>query len=220
MGMLYHLSDWIFRMLIINLLWFIFNIPVVFFLIHLLLIKNTNGFIAIGLIVLAIMPFLFFPATTGMFSVVRNCVLVKQSSKIVRAYWKAYKEKYIISMIGGIVIVIIWLIVIVDYYVFTTYISASFKYLYLFIFIYLLVFSLHFFSVVVHFEATLFNDLKNALFITFGSPILSIILAILNIVIVYVSFNYMTFIIPLFIGSLVALVSFFGFYRVYLTIQK
>ncbi|KAA0965561.1 DUF624 domain-containing protein [Sporosarcina sp. ANT_H38] len=220
MGMIYNVSEWVIRYLIVNLLWFIFNIPIVFLLINLLMVKNTNEIIAICIIIFAIMPFLFFPATTGMFAVIRRWFMNERDIPIIRSFWKYYKENYVRSMTGGLIIGGMWLIFAVDYYYFTVRVSESFKYLFIFLFIFLLAFTLHFISTTVHFESKLFKSLKNSILITIGSPILSLGLGIITGLIVYVSFNYLTFIIPLFMGSLLALVSFSIFYKVYLRIES
>lgn len=220
MELLYNLTDWIVRMLAVNLLWIIFNIPIIFLLINLFLAKSTNELIAIGIILWGIVPFLFFPATTSLFAVVRNWVLKKQDLPIIHSFWKFYKENYTRSMIAGIIIGFMWLIAIVDYYFFTAQISVYFKYPFIVIFIYLFVYTLHFISGTVHFETKLFTSLKNALFITIGSPISNLGLSILNGVIIYISFNYFTFIIPLFIGSIIALISFLGFYKIYIRVEE
>ena len=220
MGTLYNASEWIIRYLIVNLLWFIFNIPIVFLLINLLMVKNTNEIFAICIVIFAVMPFLFFPATIGMFAVVRKWFMNEEDIPITRSFLKYYKENYIRSMTGGIIIGGMWLIFAVDYYYFTVQVSESFKYLFIFLFIFLLAFTLHFMSNTVHFESKLFKSLKNSLFITIGSPLLSLGLGIVSGLIVYVSFNYLTFIIPLFMGSLLTLLAFSIFYKVYLTIES
>lgn len=181
--------------------------------------KKPDEFILIGLIVLMILPFLFFPATTGMFAVIRGWVMNSHDTSIITSFLKYYKENYIRSMIGGFIIVLIWLIFIVDYYFFTTHVNGHFKYLFIFLAIFLIAFTLHFISGTVHFEAKLFTSLKNALFITIGSPILSAGIGIINVLVIYISFNYLTVLIPLFIGPLIAIVSFYGFYKVYLKID-
>lgn len=220
MGILYNISEGIMKFLTINLLWFLFNIPIVFFLINLLIVKDTNGFIAISIILLLLMPFFFFPATTGMFAVMRKWIMKEREIPVVRTFLQHYKANYMKSMMGGLIIEIIWLIFAADYYFFTMYVSKLFSYLFLFLFIYLLVFTLHFFSTIVHFESRLFNSLKNAMLITIGSPILSFGLGILNGLAIYISFRYFTFLIPLFTGSIIAFVSYLGFYKVYLTLQS
>lgn len=219
MGIIYNISEGIMKFLTINLIWILFNVPIVFFLINLLIVKDTNGFIAISIILLLLMPFFFFPATTGMFAVMRKWIMKEREIPVLRTFWRHYKENYIKSMMGGLIIEVIWIIFAVDYYFFTIYVSKFFSYLFIFIFIYLLVFTLHFFSTIVHFESRLFNSLKNSMLITIGSPILSFGLGILNGLIIFISFRYLTFLIPLFTGAVIAFVSYLGFYKVYLKLQ-
>lgn len=160
--------------------------------------------------------FLFFPATTSMFAIMRHYLLKKEHMRIIPSFLKFYKENYIRSMTGGIIIGSMWLIAIVDYYIFTAQ-SVYVKYPFFIIFIGLFVYTLYFISGTVHFEAKLFTSLRNTLFITLSHPILNFGLGILMIFVIYGSFNYFTIIIPLFIGSLIALTSFSVFYKIFLT---
>lgn len=217
-GKLYNLSEWLIRYLKVNLLWFIFNIPIVFLLLNLLIVKSTNEIISISIVIFALLPFLFFPATTSLFAVIRECFKNSEDIPIVRSFLIFYKENYVRSMTGGLVIGVIWIIFIVDYYYFTVYVSELFFYFFILLFTLLISFTLHFFSVTVHFESKLFKALKNSILVTIASPILSILLGVLTVLFVYLSFNYITFIIPLFMGSLISIVSYRVFYKTYLKI--
>ncbi|WP_240353423.1 hypothetical protein [Cohnella algarum] len=74
-----------------------------------------------------------------------------------------------------------------------------------------------FFSLLSHFHMKTFQLLKNALILTIGRPLRSLSTAIISAFVIYLSFFQFTFLIPFFMGSIVAVVAFFNFYH---TIQK
>ena len=219
MRLLYNILEWMMRFFVVNLLWIIFNIPVVYLLISLLLAENQSQFISLTIILVVISPFLLFPATAGMFGVIRKWIMNEREIPVVQSFWKFYKENYVKSMFGGFIIEVLWIIFIVDCYYFITYVSEMFIYLFIIIFILLFMFTVYFISTIIHFEAKLLYSLKNAMLITVGRPILSLGLGIINALIIYVSVYQITFLIPTFMGTLITLVSFAGFYKVYVTLE-
>lgn len=217
---LYHISEWVKNLLFINILWMVFNLPNLYFIALLYIAADFNGFISIFIIIICLLPFTFFPATTAMFAVIRDLVIKNsQKGSIIRFFWKYYRKNYFLSLLYGIAITFVWVIFIVDYYFFTTHISSLFSYVFFILLFFLFVFTLNVFSVIVHFKSTFFQGLKNALLITIGSPFLTIGIGILNVLLIYVIFNYLTFLIPLFTGSAATLISFAGIYQLFLKIE-
>ncbi|MBM7573551.1 YesL family protein [Aquibacillus albus] len=218
-GGFYKISVWITRFAAVNLLWFIFNFPVFFFVYNLLLVETINELVVTVIILSVITPFIFFPATTAMFAVMRKWVM-GEDIKLASSYWKYYKEEYKKSVIGGMVIGCFWLLLAIDYYF---YINASQSKLFIAFFILLAfilaVFTLHFFSIIVHAQTKLFSAFKNAMYITIGSPILTIEIGLISGLILYFSFHGVAFLIPFFIGAIIAFVSFAGFLRFYSKVQ-
>jgi uncharacterized membrane protein YesL len=211
---LYRLTEWITRLAATNLLWIVFNIPVAYLTFNLFLV-DTSDQLLVNLISLAILaPFIFFPATTAIFGVARKWVTGELDIKILRTFWKTYKENYVRSMLGGFVIVPLWLILIIDYVYFSKLNSPIF-YLFLAIGIFMFVFTIHFFSNTVHFHLKFFAALKNSFLLAIGHPVHTIGIAIVNAFVVYVSFNVFTFLILLGMGSIAAYSSFFIYHKIW-----
>lgn len=220
-GMIFNFLEGLTELLVINVLWVAFNIPIVFFLINLLFVRDFNQLFAMGMVISMLMPFFYFPATAAMYAVIRKWIINKRDVPIVRSYWQHYKENFFKSLGGGIILVLIWWIFTIQYYLFTTYISNSliFVCMFLFLLLYLSVFTMHFFSTLVHFELSVFKSLLNAGFVTLGKPQFTIGTGMLTGLIIYVSTVILPFLIPFFMGSFITLVSFYGFYRVFLKVQ-
>jgi uncharacterized membrane protein YesL len=88
MGGLYRACEWIMRFFVTNVLWLLFNLPIVFFVLNLLLAETINA-VAVSMLPIAILvPFVFFPATTAMFAVVRKWIMKQPDIPIVRSFLK------------------------------------------------------------------------------------------------------------------------------------
>jgi uncharacterized membrane protein YesL len=75
----------------------------------------------------------------------------------------------------------------------------------------LLVVSLHhFFSLLAHFHMKTMQLLKNALVLTIGRPIRSIMITLGTLAVLYISSRF-TFLIPFFFGSVIATFTFYNF---------
>lgn len=211
---LYTFTEWMMRLAWTNILWMIFNIPIIFFGLNLLIGETTNQLIFTIIIMIVLLPFFFFPATTAMFAVVRKWAMGQSDIHIMSSFWKYYKENYVRSVLGGIILVALWAIFFLDYYYFIHIVNDILKYIFYGLFIFLFMFTIHFFSNTVHFYTNLINTLKNALFMTLKNPLLSLITTLVNVLIIMISFKIALFLIPFFMGALVAIISFIGFYRV------
>ncbi|MFZ3576841.1 YesL family protein [Virgibacillus sp. DJP39] len=214
MGGLYGVSEWISRFAVVNLLWLLLNLPLVLIVVNIMWGKQEGAaFLMVPLI--SLMPLLFFPATSAMFASARDWVLSKDSSSITKAYFRYYKENYKKSLLGGMLLTGLWLIWGIDYYYFKDE-SVLFMFSFLMMGVVLFVYTINFFSIIVHYELKLRSMLKKSLIITIGSPILFLTVAIASGVILYVSVNGPLFLIPFFTGSLISFVSFSAFYRLYI----
>lgn len=215
MGSLHGLCDWIMRFSIINMLWILFNIPTILVTILIIFSDSKEGYyVLVGLIIL-LMPILFFPATTAMFACVRQWVMQGTISPLLKSYWTYFKENYKKSFLGGLVLTVAWAVLIADYYYFVNKGTIS-LYIVLIIGVFLFVFSMNFFSVVSHYNLKLGQLFKNALLVTVGNPLMTVVVFIGSIIIFYVSFYVLLFLIPLFSGILIAYLSFVLFYKMYL----
>ena len=214
MSGLYGVTEWITRFAVINLLWILFNLPVALIIINAIYVQQQGALFFIIVLLAIIAPFIFFPATTAMFASVRDWVLQKEDRSLIRSYWKYYKENYRRSVVGGIILTLIWVIWGVDYYYFST-VNVILMFAFIIMGVLLFVFTINFFSVLAHYELNIRSLLKTTLIITVGSPILLFTVTIGSGIILYVSFNGLLFLLLFFTGSLISFISFSAFYRLY-----
>jgi uncharacterized membrane protein YesL len=165
-----------------------------------------------------LMPFLFFPATTAMFGVVRKWVMGEYEVPLLRSFWTYFKENYVRSMVGGIIIVLIWMVWIVDIFLFYQ-INPLIGYLLIFGSILLYVVTIYFFANTVHFDLKLTAALKNSFILAIGNPLYTLFLVISNAGIIYISFNVYTFLIPFFMGTTASFLSFICYYKSIMKIE-
>ncbi|SEB76808.1 DUF624 domain-containing protein [Paenibacillus sp. GP183] len=221
MGGFYRISEWIMRLSVINLLWIICSIPV--FLLGLLsLTSPVEGALLSSLPFLAVLaPFTLFPATAAMFTVARKWVTGDGDVPLLKTFFRGYKENYVQSMIGGLLFVIIFVIIYVNYHFYMGQTGTLRLLSVLFIaFTFIITASMfNFFSIMVHLHMKIFQIIKNSILITIGNPINSVVLIICNGVILYVSLFKFTFLIPFFMGSLMAAFSFWQFHRSFQRLQ-
>lgn len=221
MGGLYRICEWIMRFSVTNVLWVLCASPV-FFLALMMLVSETVDQVLSTLILIAIIsPFLLFPATSAMFAVARKWVMGDVDVPLIRTYFRSYKENYLQSMMGGLLYTLLGVLMVINYRFYLTQ-DNGFQFLSIVFIILsaLIAVSLfHFFSIMTHLHMKVFQILKNALMITIGRPITTLLIAGTNLFIVYISFRY-TFLIPFFMGALIAYMSFFHFYRMFTKVQE
>lgn len=219
MGGLYRISEWIMRLSVINVLWIICSFPF-FYLILAGLIASVESIdylkqsaVLVGLVT----PFTLFPATAAVFTVARKWVMGDVDVPLIKTYFRGYKENYRQSMCGGLVFVLFAALTYLNY---TFYLGRSgAASLLSILFIVLTIISLaamfHFFSIMVHFHMKFWTIIKNCLLLTIGNPGMTVLLLTANGIVIYVSVYHFNFLIPFFMGSIIATVSFFAFFRIY-----
>jgi uncharacterized membrane protein YesL len=212
-GRLNPVFEWILKLAGTNLLWVLFNFPIAYLTLSLFTIKEMSQIVMLIITIAVLVPFIFFPATTAMFGIVRKWVM-KEEVPIIRFFWKYYKENYKRSLVGGSVLTVLWAIVGVDYYYFhaTNYLVS---YLFLFIMVWLFTITLYFFAHTVHTETRLGQGLKNVIILSAANPIFSFGVAIASIVILYISFMKITILLPLFTGAAISFLAFFAYNKVF-----
>mgnify|MGYP001385366465 CR=1 FL=1 len=220
MGGFYRISEWIMRFSVTNLLWVVFNIPVLFLATGLLGAETSDQIHFVFLLIAIVAPFVLFPATAAMYSVVRKWVMGDADVPLVKTFWRGYKENYKQSMLGGLIIVPLWIIYYIDFIFYAIEISSILRYLFIVLGVILLAFTFNFFSMTVHFHMKFWALLKNSALISIGKPLISAGIVIVNGVILYISFTSFTFLLPFFTASLSAYFSFLGFYHIYNKAQQ
>jgi uncharacterized membrane protein YesL len=220
-GRIQPVFEWIVNLAALNITWLVFILPIAYLSLLLVLVEHASQVLMIVLTIVVLSPFLLFPATTAMFGVVRKWYM-KEEIKIVKSFWKFYKENYKRSLSGGLILSFLWLVGVVDYLYIKSDVSFV-NYIVLFILAILFLYTLYFFSDTVHTESKLTQSLKNVLIITVANPIFSFGISLISIFILYVSFNYLPFLIILFTGPFIAILGFYGYHKVFttiLTVQK
>lgn len=192
-----------------NLVWVMFNLPIVCISLLLLTTEDFAQINGILVMILMLAPFVFFPATTAMFGVVRKFIM-REDILIVRHFIKYYKENYVRSMTGGICIILLWLIL-GYYYLMVAHINTIFTILIVILALILFTFTLNFFSMTVHIKDSLFSSLKNTFLLTINGHIVTLAVSAISGVILFISFNIFTFLIPFLSGSLISYIAFFAF---------
>ncbi|RKN85012.1 DUF624 domain-containing protein [Paenibacillus ginsengarvi] len=225
MGGLYRISEWIMRFSAINVLWVICSSPVLiggfFIWTSPAMFEDPNlasSFIRTIILYCAILsPFTLFPATAAMFAVARKWVMGDTDVALLKTYFRSYKENYKQSMFSGLFFVLLSVLLYVNY---TFYLRQSGTLSLLSVLFVVLAFILaaavlHHFSIMVHFHMKFWQIVKNSFLITIGNPVMTIFLLVCSGIILYVSLTKFTFLIPFFMASLIAFVSFWTFYRIY-----
>lgn len=225
MGGFYRISEWIMRLAVINILWLVCSIPFVFMTWMLFLSGSVGGTEAemmgqvyMTLIIMAILaPFTLFPATAAMFTVARKWVTGEVDVPLFKTFFRGYKENYLQSMLGGIIYTILLAIMIVDFWVYREQLNVL-SYIFIAFLILLGVSLFNFFSMLVHYHMKTFQLLKNAVLITIGRPFRSLTTAIMAGAVLYISTRF-TFLIPFFMGSIIAYLSYWNFNLIYQKLQ-
>ncbi|PDO10440.1 MAG: hypothetical protein BLM47_06790 [Candidatus Reconcilbacillus cellulovorans] len=226
MGGLYRISEWIMRLSVTNVLWILVSLPF-FFLLWMAVAATGAGVqgaagadaaaqAAAGMLVFALlsMPLFFFPGTAAMFSVVRKWVMGEEDVPIVRTFFRAYRENFRMSALGGLVFVAASYVLYIDYQFYVVQSKSVFGVLFLAFIVLFSAALFNFFSLLSHLHLTFWQLLKNTALITIGAPLHSLSVAISNGALIWISFRF-TFLIPFFVGSLMALNSFYQFYRLF-----
>jgi len=224
MGGFYRICEWIMRLSVTNVLWALCAFPIFFIALVILIGIQTNGpesAIPWLFLMAVISPFLLFPSTAAMFSVARKWIMGDTDVPLIKTFFKGYKENYVQSMLGGIVFLLLGAVMYMNYWFYLKQAGGLQWIAFLFItFSFILAASvINFFSIMVHFHMKFWNIIKNSILITIGHPLTSLSLLIVNLLIIYISLFEYTFLIPFFMGSLIATYSFWMFNRVYIRLQ-
>ncbi|MCJ8009361.1 YesL family protein [Lederbergia wuyishanensis] len=213
-------SEWIMKFSLTNILWLLFNLPIVYFVLTLLYADSFEKLQLIVITLAILTPFFFFPATTAMFGVVRDWILEKKSMTLIASYWKYYKENYVRSLLGGLIIVPIWSAWLYNFLTSGVKMGSVSFYFYVAITIFLFTITVHFFSDTVHFQVKLKDSLVKSILLAIGNPHYTIGIALLSGMLVFMLIKYIPVLIPFCIGSIIAYLSFYGYYRIFLKMKS
>jgi len=215
MGGFYRISEWIMRLSVTNLLWLVTAFPVFFCIFNMFFFSQNVEEVQAWLLPIAVLtPFLLFPSTSAMFALARKWVMGDGDVPLFKTFFRSYKENYKQSMLGGIFYVVLLSLLVFNYqfYAAQTGYAAMLVYVFLAFIIVVSLSIFNFFCIVVHLHMKTFQLFKNALLVTVGQPFRAILIGLSCVAILYISFTQITFLIPFFMGSLIALVTFWHFH--------
>lgn len=201
-----------------NLLWFLFNIPMIILSYYTLDMDHIKGNYMMLVPIVCLAPFVFFPATSAMFAVLRKFIMGEEVP-IIQFYLKYYKQNYFNSLFGGILISLLWYLLANLYFLWAD-LNPFLNLLVFIMAVILFVFMTNFISTIVHMEVKLFAAYKNALIITIGAPLLTIVIGVASAAMIYISANVLPFLVLLITGSAIAYFSFFNYYNMMINIQN
>ncbi|EJW17680.1 hypothetical protein PAV_3c01250 [Paenibacillus alvei DSM 29] len=166
-------------------------------------------------------PFTLFPATAAMFSVTRKWIMGDTDVKLLRTFFKSYKDNYKQAMVGGIFYTLLFAIMYIDYYVYMTELKSMqfIGYAMLGLLILLFVSLFNFFSMVAHLQAKTTHIMKNSVLLTIFTPVSSVVTIVLSCIILYFSLTKWPVLLFFFSGSLIAYLSYFNFNNAFQKIQ-
>ena len=171
------------ELIYINLLWILFTI--------------------LGLVIFGL-----FPATVAMFTIIRKRIIEDDSSKIFQTFWQTYRKEFIKTNGFALIFYSVTYFLYYDF-LFLQMNEGKLQFLYpvlILIFLSSFMCLLFFFPVYVHFDLKFFQYFKQSFLIALTSPIEIIGMALCGVGI-YVVVSIFPGMIPLFPGSIYALLS-------------
>ncbi|WP_159881331.1 YesL family protein [Paenibacillus puerhi] len=222
MGGFYRISEWIMRLSVINVLWVICSIPFFLAAIPMFMPNITEGDIYFAFLLMGVLaPFTLFPATAAMFTVARKWVTGDEDVPLFKTFFRGYKSNYVQAMLGGLLYLVFAAVLVANFRFYGNQAGmfGILRFLVLSISVLLIISMFHFFSILTHLHMKTLQIVKNAVLITIGSPIRSLSMIVVNGIIFYVSFFMFTFLIPFFMGSLIAVTSFWHFNQIFGKLQ-
>lgn len=215
MGKFLGVSEWVMFFFTVNLIWLLFNLPIIYFSVSLLFAGSTDELYTLLVLLLILTPFIFVPATTAMFAVVRKKIMGNYAGALIQQYWKFYRSNYVRSLVGGLILMPLWVIWGVNFTLANSGVGSPFFYFYMIITSILLAFTNYFIADSVHFTLNIFVSLRKSILVAIGYFHYTIGLALVSGVTLFISFSLHPVLLILFSGSIIAYIYFFGYYRIY-----
>jgi uncharacterized membrane protein YesL len=221
MGGFYRISEWIMRLSVINVLWVICALPFFVFGLSILQAESLDQLLSTLILLAVLSPFTLFPSTAAMYCVARKWLTGEEDAPLFKTFFRGYKENFVQSMLGGIIYTLIAVVLYTNfrYYGSQGGMLGVLRFVVLTLTVVISISLFHFFSILSHLHMTMLQILKSSLLITIGNPIRSITMVIGNGLVLYFSFTQFTFLIPFFMGSLIAVISFWHFNLIFGKLQ-
>lgn len=169
LGGVYKISEVFSRLVLLNILWVFVNILVLFSSFN-ILIANPNDRVFFIMTTLLLTPFFFFPSMIALFAVVRTWIIDEDHSKVIRSFFMFLKAYYFKGLLAGITFSVVSGILIIDFY-FLHEVGLWVEIILVILSLFVLIYTIHFFSIVVHYDISWENMLNKTLLLTIGNPI-------------------------------------------------
>lgn len=229
-GGFYRISEWIMRLSVINLLWLLVSIPVLFvagsqlfWILENQADETTLWSFLFNPIVLVLAPLTFFPATSAMFSVARKWVTGDADVPLFRSFFRYFRENYKMSLLGGLVFELLYVVFLVNFQFYTNQTNwlGNLNLVFLVFLLLLVAVVFNFFCYVAHFDLPFAKLLRNSVLITIAKLPNTLTILVINGLILYISFRpKLLFLSFFFTGSVMAMFTFWSFNRMVSKIQQ
>src|SRR5699024_2791820 len=166
-----------------------------------------------------LLPFVFYPATFSLFSLMFRFIN-KEDVNILSGFWSHYQNNYKKSMKIGLLSSLFWTILIIDFFYVIRFGNDYLFYLFILLGFFGIVYHLLLLCTGVYMKGTALKLIKNSAVIMLQQPILSMALGVISAVIVIIASQWLTFLFPLFLGSIIAFLSILVFLKIYTGITK
>lgn len=213
-NLIYKISNWIMKLVAGNILWLLFSLPITVIIFASFFTNSVDVIISYTLPLILSIPVFLFPATAALFALARSWILKKEEDGIIKSYFRYYKINYKNSILGGVIFTGLWCFWIIGFlYLINSSIILGAIYLAIGVFLYAA--TMTFFSVLVHYDLSFQDLLKNTSLIVLASPLLVVTILISNLLIYYLSIFLFQFMFVLVTASFIVFTCFYMFNRFY-----
>ena len=202
-------ARWFMRFSVVNLIWFLMNIPF-WFSIWSWSLSDQKFSIYHYVLIFGTFMLIFVPTTVTLFIVVRDWIQQDSDDAGVLLYFKSFKQVYREGMKYGVFLGIVWLIWFID--LMFMYHNSDVLFMgFLMLGVFLFVFQVIFFCMRAHFDMTFKQLVKYSLSVVVGKPLLVLLLFMVNGLTIYIVLFHVPFLVPFFSGIIVVYLSFLIF---------
>ncbi|MBM7603828.1 putative membrane protein YesL [Metabacillus crassostreae] len=163
MDKLYNVAEWIMRLCIVNLLWFLFTLC---------------GLVVFGL----------FPATAAMFTITRKWTLGDYDVPLFKTFWSTFKKEFLQANVLGIIFYLIAGLLYINY-LYTKSLTDGASILmiggFFSLCLFFVILMIHIFPLFVHYRLTTFQYIKRAFLIGMIKPLNTLLMIVGSYAIFY-----------------------------------
>lgn len=219
MGSFLKWCEALWNMLLLNMIWLVFNFPLVYLLIDIAYRKTIEEMFGLLIVMVCLLPFLYFPATATLFAIIRRWVMKRSVKNMFTTFWRFYKANYKRSFLSSFIFILLFFIWLMNVRVsFVSYHSLLF-YIYVLIFFMIVSLMHYFYADMVHFKISVMTSLHKVIYMSVFYLPYTISAAAITCFIFIVLFMIHPILLFLFGGGMMAYVYFFTYYQIYLRAQ-